>query len=169
MHELVLLVDFLGVRFAREPGKPFLVHVDFERLIARDAHVNAQIELVTIDQQRIGDVLADHTGLVHVHVIDVIHKVDAFALTSVRRLDNPHILFAFVLLQFLIVVVEVSELIRQDVSVGNEIEGILAIPFLHAHNIEAESVFACDFVTHRELVDFLVFVEPLILVGLTGT
>jgi hypothetical protein len=74
-----------------------------------------------------------------------------------------------VLLQFLIVVVEVAEFVREDVCVRREVERTLAVSFLHAHHVEAKAVLASDFVTLRELVDLLVFVETFELVRLAST
>jgi hypothetical protein len=121
---------------------------------------------VTINQERIRDVLADNRSLIHIHIIDIIHQVDASPLARIGRLHNPHILLALVLLQFLIVIVEVTELIRQDVSVWAEVERRLAKSFLHAHDVEAESVFSGDFITLGEMVDLLILIQAFILVRL---
>jgi len=47
-------------------------------------------------------------------------------LASIGWLDNPDILLALVLLEFLVVIIEVTEFVGQDVSVRAEVEGILA-------------------------------------------
>ena len=164
MHVLVALVDLLGVRFGCEPGQALLVDVDLHWLVAGDEDVDSQIELVTVNQQWVGDVLADDTGLVDIHVVDVINKVNTSALAGVRRLHDPDIFLAFVLLQLLIVVVEVAKLVRKDVGVRGEVEGALAKPLLHAHDVEAESILAGDLIRLREVVDFLVLVKTLVLV-----
>jgi hypothetical protein len=63
-----------------------------------------------------------------------------------------------VLLQFLEVVIEVTELIRQDVGVWGEVKGSLSESFLETHNVEAKTVLAGDFVTVGEVIYLLVFV-----------
>jgi hypothetical protein len=68
-----------------------------------------------------------------------------------------------VLFQLLVVVVEVSELVGQDVGVWYEVEGGLAVALLHAHDVEAQPVFSGDFVALREVVDLLVLVEAFVL------
>ena len=69
------------------------------------------------------------------------------------------------LLQLLIVVVEVTELVGQDVGIRAEIESGLSKALLQAHNIEAETVFSCDFVRLWEVIDLLVLIEAFILVA----
>lgn len=73
------------------------MHVDSQWFIACDADIDAQVKLVSIDQQRIRDILRYHRSLVHIHIIDVINQEDAIALAGVRRLNNPHILLTFML------------------------------------------------------------------------
>jgi hypothetical protein len=121
---------------------------------------------VSVDEEWVRDILADHACLVHIHVIDVVHEIDAFALARVCWLDDPNVLLAFVLLELLVMIVEITELIRKNVSVRNKIKCALAVPFLHAHDVEAQSVFACDLMTLRELVNLLVLVQTLVLIGL---
>ncbi len=72
------------------------------------------------------------------------------------------------LLQLLVVIVEVAELVGQDVGVRTEIKGTLSKALLEANDVEAKSVFACDFIALREVVYLLVLIQSLILVGLAG-
>ena len=119
---------------------------------------------MTINQERIGDVLADNRSLIYIHIINVINKVDSSALARISWLDNPHILLALVLLQLLVMIVEVAKFIRQDVGVWAEVEGRLAKSFLHADDVETESVFSGDFITLGEMVDLLILIQTFILV-----
>ena len=57
MHVLVLLVDFLGVRFRGKPCQALLVDVNTKGFIARNDYVNTQVKLMAIDQERVRDVL----------------------------------------------------------------------------------------------------------------
>ena len=66
------------------------------------------------------------------------------------------------LLKFLVVCVEISEFIWQDVRIRNEIEILLSELFLHPHHVVAERVLPRDFVTLREVVQFLILVQPLV-------
>lgn len=70
------------------------------------------------------------------------------------------------LLKLLVVIIEVTELVGEDVSVRTEVEGILAKSLLQSHNIEAQTVLSCDFITLREMIDLLVLVKSLVLVTL---
>ncbi len=64
--------------------------------------------------------------------------------------------------------VEVVELIRKDVSVGNEVELLPSEPFLHFHKVVAKTVLASNLVALREVVDLLKLVEPFVDVALAG-
>ena len=66
------------------------------------------------------------------------------------------------LLELLVMLVKFSKLIRQDVGIGNEIKVLLAIAFLHPHNVEAKSIFPCDFMTLGEVIDFLVLIQAFV-------
>jgi hypothetical protein len=43
-----------------EPDEAFLVEIDAERVVRRHGHVQAQVPLVAVDQQRVVDVLGDN-------------------------------------------------------------------------------------------------------------
>ena len=164
MHIPVILVDLLSVSLRGKSSQSLLVHIHLHWLVASYKHIDPKVKLVTVDQQRIGDVFTYDRGLIHVHVIYVIDKVDSSSLAGVGRLHDPHIFLTFVLLQFLVVVVEISELIRQDVGIRTEIESRFSEALLHAHNIEAKSIFSRNLITLREVIDFLVLIQTLILV-----
>jgi len=63
-----------------------------------------------------------------------------------------------VLLQLLVVLVKLSEFVRQDVSVGHKVEVLLAVLLLHSNHVEAQSIFPRNFMRLREVVDLLVLV-----------
>ena len=67
--------------------------VNSERLVARYAHVNPEVEFVTIYEQWIGDVLGDDRCFFNVDVVDVVDKVDAFSLAGVGWFKDPDVLF----------------------------------------------------------------------------
>lgn len=77
MHELVLLGGFRRVRFRRKTSEALLVDVDSQGLIACDHDVNAEVELVRVDQQGVADVPRDHGHLIVVEVIQVVYNVDS--------------------------------------------------------------------------------------------
>ena len=58
--------------------------------------------------------------------------------------------------------IEISKLIRKNVSVRYKVKVLLAKPFLHSYDIIAESVLPCNFVALRKVVDFLILVKPFI-------
>lgn len=51
--------------------------------------------------------------------------------------------------------VKVSELIRQNVGVGNDVEDFLAETLLHLNDVFTKAIFPCQLVRHREVVDLL--------------
>ena len=65
--------------------------------------------------------------------------------------------------------IEFPELVWQNIRIRNEIKMLFAKPFLHPHNIVAQSVLSGNFVTLWEMVDFLVFVQALIKIAFATT
>lgn len=63
-------------------------------------------------------------------------------------------------------VIKVGEFVGKDVGIRHEIEGRFSMSFLHSYHIEAETIFARNFITLGKMIDFLIFIEPLILVAL---
>jgi hypothetical protein len=66
------------------------------------------------------------------------------------------------LFEFLVVSIEITELIWKDIGIRNKIEIAFSKFFLHANHIIAKSIFTCNFVTLGEVVDFLILVKTLI-------
>ena len=54
------------------------------------------------------------------------------------------------------------KLVRQDVSVRDEVKLISTETLLHLHIIEAKSIFTGDFVALREMIDSLELVETFV-------
>ena len=54
--ELVVLVHVAAVTLRSKPSQSLLEHIDLQRFIASDKHVDSQVKLVTVDKQGIGDV-----------------------------------------------------------------------------------------------------------------
>jgi len=62
--------------------------------------------------------------------------------------------------------VELTKLIRKNVSIWHKIKVLLAVSFLHSHDVEAKSILPSDFMTLREMIDLLVLVQPFVKVAL---
>lgn len=62
--------------------------------------------------------------------------------------------------------IEVSELLWKHISVRNEVEVVLPVSVLHAHNVLAEFVLSRDLVRVREVVDLLILIQPLVEIAL---
>ena len=69
------------------------MNVNSERLIARYANINPEVEFVTIYEQWIGDILGDDRCFFNVNVVDVVYKVDAFSLAGIGWFQDPDVLF----------------------------------------------------------------------------
>lgn len=124
---------------------------------------------MAINKQWVRDILRNNAGLIHIHIVDIIHDVNTTALAGIGWLDNPYILLALVLLQLLIVVIEITEFIWQDVGIWTKVKRILAESFLKAYNIEAQTILPGNLVALRKVIDLLILVESLILVTLART
>ena len=119
---------------------------------------------MTVNQQWVGNVLADDTSFIDIDIVNIIDKIDTSSLARICRFHDPDILLALVLLEFLVVIVKVTKLIGKNVGVWRKIKCTLAKSFLHSDDVEAESIFACDFVRLREVIDFLVLIQAFVLV-----
>ena len=73
MHVLVTFVDLLCVGFGRKPGQSFLIDVDLHRLVTGNQHIDSQIELMAVNQQWIGNILADYTSFIDVDIVYVVY------------------------------------------------------------------------------------------------
>jgi hypothetical protein len=113
---------------------------------------------VSIDQQRVSDVPRDDRQVVNIHLGDIINDVNASATRRVRWLDDPEVSLGVLLFELLEVLVKVTELVWDDVSVGQEVEGLFAELVLHAVDVRRQFVFAGQLEALGEVVNFLVFV-----------
>ena len=66
------------------------------------------------------------------------------------------------LFQLLIVCIEITKLIRKNVSVRDKVEVGFAEFFLHSDHIIAKTVLPGNLIALREVIDFLVLVEAFI-------
>jgi len=169
MHASVVLIDFSSVGFRGEPCESFFEDINSEWFVRSDEDVDSEIEFMSINEQRVGYVPRNHTQIIDIHIVHVVNQVDSLALRSIRRFHDPDVLFRVVLPQFLVVSVEFSELVRQDIGVRDEIEGRFSVFFLHSYSIAAKPIFPSDFMRLREMVDLLVFIQTLVNVLLAGT
>ena len=78
LHQVATLA--LVILLRGEACQSVLVDVDAQRIDRREGHVNAQIELVAIDQQGFANVLTDDHGGALGDVVDVLGDEDAFSL-----------------------------------------------------------------------------------------
>lgn len=120
---------------------------------------------MTVNKQWIGDVLGDYTRFIDIYIVDVVNDVYTSSLARIGGFDNPDVLLRFVLLQLLIMVVEVTKLIRQYVGIGAEVKCRLAKALLESDNVKAETILSGNLVRLREVVNLLVLVEAFVLIA----
>ena len=72
---------------------------------------------MTVNQQWVGNVLADDASFIDIDIVNVIDKVDTSSLAGVCWFHDPDIFLALVLLEFLVVIVKVTKLIGKNVGV----------------------------------------------------
>ena len=121
---------------------------------------------MTIDEERVCDVLRNNAGLIHIYIVYVINDVDATALAGICRLHNPYVFLTLMLLQLLVVVVEVAKFVGQDVGVRAEVKSILTESFLKPYYVKAKPILAGDLVTLGKVINLLVLIKTLILIAL---
>lgn len=121
-----------------------------------------------VDQQRVGNIARNDREFIHIHIVYVINQLDTSPLSRISWLHDPNVLLAIMLLQLLVMLVKLTELIRQDIGIRYKVKVLFTKSLLHSDNVEAKPVFPCNFVTLREVIDLLVFVEPFVQVALTA-
>jgi hypothetical protein len=110
---------------------------------------------VPIDQQGVVDVPRNYSQIVHIYLRDIINDVNATASGKVSRFDNPLIFLRLDLLKMLKVVTKFGELVRDDISVGEEIKGCFSEFLLHFSDVECKLIFPGDFSAAGKVIDFL--------------
>jgi len=83
-------------------------------------------------------------------------------LGGIGWLNDPNVLFAVMLFELLIVLIEFTEFIRENVSIWYKVKMLFSKSFLHSDNVEAKSVLPGDLMTLREMINFLVLIQALI-------
>lgn len=158
MHIFIILINLRCISFTCKSSKTFLEHIYSHRLITCNEHIDSQIELMTIDQQWISNISTDNASFININIINIINNINTFSLRRIGWLHYPNILLWIMLLQLLIMSIEISELIWKDISIRYEVEVLLSKLFLHSYHIVTKSVFLCDFITLRKVINFLVFI-----------
>ena len=72
------------------------------------------------------------------------------------------------LLQLLIMSIEITEFIWENVGIWDKVKVCLAKFLLHADHIIAKAVFSGDFIALREVIDFLVLIQAFIEIALAA-
>jgi len=89
MHELVRFSSLGWIGLGSKPDQTLFEHIDPQRLIASYEHIQAQIELMTVDEQRISHVPWDDHCILHIQIIQIVYDFYAAALAPVYRFYDP--------------------------------------------------------------------------------
>jgi hypothetical protein len=117
---------------------------------------------MAIDQQWISDISTNDTSIIYIHIIDIIYYVNAFPLRWIGWLHYPDVLFRIMLLKLLVMSIKITKFIRKNVSVWYEIKVLFPKLLLHSNHIDAKSIFPSNFITIREMVNLLEFIQSFI-------
>lgn len=166
MHVLVVLVELGRVLLGGEARQALLVYIHAQWLVARHDHVDPEIELVSVDEERVRDVARNDRSVIDVELLERLNQVDATTARRVCWFDDPHVALRLRLAELQVVLMEVVELIGQDVGLGDEIELQAPEALLHLHVVVAQAVLARDLVALREVIDALELVQAFVEVAL---
>ena len=100
-----------------------------------------------IDQKWIGNISGNYGELINIDIVDVINQSNSSSLRGISWLHDPNVLFAIVLLQLLIMLVEFTKLIRENVGVWDKVEMLFSVSLLHSYDVETKSILSSDLMT----------------------
>ena len=146
-----IAIPALIVLLGSKSGQAVFIYVQSEWIDRGHRHIDSQVKLVAVDQQRLIDVLADnHLGPLW-YLIDVLSDEDALALRGGGRFADPRLvgLLGHGVLQL-------NHLVWEDESVGEEFEMSLAMSLSHAGQVAIHLILAGHLCALGEVVDLLV-------------
>lgn len=117
---------------------------------------------MSVDKKRVGDVSGNNREIINIDIIHIVYQVDPLPLRSIGRFDNPDVLFRIMLPEFLVMRVELSKLIRQDIGIRCEIKIMLPVLLLQPDNITTKPILSRYLMTLRKMIDLLVLIKPFI-------
>ena len=165
--QVIILIRFgiaHGIWLTGKTHQPFFKNVNSQRLIGSNDNINSQIEFMTVDQERVLDVLGDDGDIFEIYFGNVVDNVDSSTPRRICWLNDPQVLFGASWSRrnfsgfFLILLNEFSKLIWQTISFRQEIESLSTVFVAQLRDIDAESIFPSDFITLWKMINFLIFV-----------
>ena len=165
VHKLVCLGLGLVVVVSRKSGKSFFEHIDAQWVHTGYEHVDAKVELSSVDQQWVRHVLGHDGNLVERDLRHILDQVDAAPARKIVRLDDPHRRLALLLLEGQLRA-ELRVLFRNHEGLGDEPKLLLAVALLHAAHVDGQLVLARELARAGKVVDLLPLVEALVQVVL---
>ena len=156
MHVDVFYVFWVGapVGFGGETGEAFFVNEDAQRINASQHHINPQIKLQLINQQRTRYILLRHKPLIQINILPTIHQKNPLSLRRRLRLQYKSPLLPLIKLKL-----KIREFGRQDPGLGEKVIGLRETS-LKSGEIVGEVIFPRDKVSAGEMVHFLIRFHP---------
>ena len=166
MDELVAFRLVGRVLLGCKSGQTFFEDVNPQWIDACHEDIDPQIKLVAVDEERVGNIPRNDREIVNIDLCNVINDVNAASSRHVSGLDDPQVALGILILKLLEMIVEVAEFIWDDVGVRKEVKVLLSKLLLHLVDIQCQFVLPRYLEALWKVVDFLVFVETFIEVGL---
>jgi hypothetical protein len=163
MHELIVFIYLLGVGLTGKSSQTLLVYIHSQWLIWGYEYINAQIKLVAVDEKWIRNVPWNNWKIIILQIFNIVEKMNTTTSTEICWLDNPNILLRLFLCKHLIMGLEFSKLVRENIGIRDDI--INPAPsklLLHLHNVVTKSVLSGNFIAWRKMIDSLIFVQTFI-------
>lgn len=93
------------------------------------------------------------------------YDVDTFALGGVLGFDDP-VIRLLLIPQRVEMRIKVRKLIGQDIAIRYDIKFLFTMLFLHLDQIRDQSIFPCQLVREREMINLLVLLKLFVYVRL---
>lgn len=155
LHQVATLT--LIVLLCCKAGQSILVDIDTQRIDRCEGNIDSEIELVTIDQERLAHVLAHNHGRTLWNFIDVLSDKDAFTLRRRGWLTDPSCLRLRCH-----AVLELNHFVRQNEREREEFEVAGTVSFTQSSQVAIHLVLTSHLCTLREVVNLLVAVHALV-------
>ena len=80
VHVAIVLIELCRIRLRGKSGEAFFENVDAQWLIRCNYYINAQVELMTVNQQRICDVSRDYRRFIDIELVKTLNDMNAASL-----------------------------------------------------------------------------------------
>lgn len=155
MNVKILQITRIGqlIFFSRKANQSLVIEINSQGVARSHQHVDSHIEFQTLIEQRISDVLLNHTPFFFLKISRILSQINASALTSGLRFNDKR-LYQTPLPRFNVIVPYFTVIIGVQEGTGIEII-VLREVLLHGWKSSSEVIFAGDDAHVGEMIDFL--------------